>query len=233
MKTHFLLPLFALMPLTGAAQGLKSIVYDTEVAPNPNSIQPLPLPEPSTTGQTYLHEEWSIGDVVVQTGTIKQQPIRYDIYNNQIEINTQDGVKVCPIELIKTVKYTTPVFEEIILVNSSQIAKDVDFERNKLMKVEHLGEYSLLIGFSTRIIEASYRPELGVGTRTHRIVINERFYLQNDNRIIPLEKNIEDNPELRSEEQELIHEYSKKNKIKIKNEESLLKFIEFLNKKGA
>jgi hypothetical protein len=216
-----------------AAQTLGNQGKGIEFNPQPQGvISEMPLTEPKTIGTSYLFDTWHLGNIDLgENGMIRNQFIRYDLANQFIEIKFDsiikavDGIFVDNFSLVDIdgllrnyVNCNQYVYEDTRLLGFFEIITD--------------GEYSLFLKTESVFIESDYVMQLDMGTRDHKIIKNEEYYIANNNGVIKVPKSRSNILEIYSSTEGL-KEFLKKEKISTKNASDLKKLVDFLNKQNS
>lgn len=204
-----------------------------ELNPQPQGvISEMPLTEPKTIGTSYLFDTWHLGNLSMgKSGMIRNQFIRYDLANHFIEIKFDslikavDGIFVTDFSLVDVngllrnyINCNQYVYEDTRLLGFFEIIAE--------------GEYSLFLRTESVFIESDYIMQLDMGTRDHKIIKEEEYFIANNKDVIKVPKSrnsiLEIYPSV-----EGLKEFLKKEKISTKNVSDLKKLVDFLNKQNS
>lgn len=150
-------------------------------------------------------------------------PIRYDAYIDQVEVLIDDKVY----ELPKSEKFSTLKFKgsDITLVylkeDGGYFFRLVD-GKNQLVKKEKV---------KIQVIKSSIEPNSMIKDGYSKFErINPIYFIKTQEKLIKIPKNEKELIEYFPEQKIEMENFIKSNKIKIRQEESLIKLVNFLNK---
>lgn len=175
------------------------------------------------TGTPYLNKEFAPGKAACCNETM---PMRYDLYADQIEYSKEGKIYI----LLKQEPYSRILFKDsgttLILADADQNGTPV-----YLVLLNEGKEVSLLKKLSAKI-ETSQSNGNGLSGRrseTSSFALNApSYYLKVNNAYHPI-KSTKDVSDLFPGKEDAIKAYLKANKVKFNKEESLIKFVGFLN----
>lgn len=143
-----------------------------------------PLASTSYIGSPFINTEWKLADIIVadSKGVIANMPVRIDVQENLVEINHENVVKVLKAEKVYSLSFKTD--EDVFVSNKTLgIEEPVGF-----FKVIYSKKSSLLCHYYTKLIRSTYNPVLDAGVKDNKLVIEETYYIMQDQKLIKLEK---------------------------------------------
>lgn len=189
--------------------------------------------EKTTVGSKYLYNDWKIAIIQLEPGTISNCPVKFDLKNMVIEINTDNGVRTLPMARIKRLVVGNEnlldqqIFENAKAYNGAQahIAGLVEVLVNK--------QTTLLKYHYSFIKEGSYNVALDMGNNETKYLVKSKYLLFKEGKIveIPTSKKrfIKNFPEA---SQKKIAQFFNESNITLKKQNDLILFCNFLNDKG-
>ncbi|MEQ8927830.1 MAG: hypothetical protein RLO81_18580 [Fulvivirga sp.] len=223
--------LFLLMCVPAATYAqVVGAVTDTK-SNNPGEvIDLLPLPPPKLEGTFYLNDEWIVGDLWLKNNkVIKGFPLKYDLKNQLLEINTEHGIKVCQLPLIEKFVIKEPLKDSVKYYNTS-VVNNVTFDlpqgicevlvndKVKVLKYQYL-----------EIKEATYNAAINMGERNDKVLKKERLYAVVRDEVFELKNKVGKNEEVFGDKTAQVEDFAKKNGLKLKEDAEIIKVFEYYN----
>ena len=229
-KPFCLILLFLVIQKTSTAQSIgKRDIIDRSVNPG-GIIDEFPPAPPKTIGSTYINDEWSMGSLVLFTSAILvDYPMKYDLKNEQLEINHKGNVKVCPLEKIKTfswIQYGSS--DSLHFVNSRYLSKVKKNNPETILNRLYVGHNSSLYKeYYLDLKEATYVPALDMGKKDNKILVKKTYYALIDNSFYKLNSSLKKNKTVFVDNYNSMESYQKKYKLKFKNEKDLIELLKY------
>ncbi|RLD21860.1 MAG: hypothetical protein DRI71_08310 [Bacteroidetes bacterium] len=229
MKKLLTLVLFVIN-ISAIAQVSDVSVLDPFV--NPDAVlDELLLPPPPTEGNVYLNDEWLSGSLVIYgSKVINNQLLRYDIKHKHLEIKTPEEIKVCPLSLLESFSwFDKELKDSAYFVNINHIPNQTEFYDNGILEVLYEEKASLYRLYYLEVQESTYVPSLDMGRRSNKILKKSDCLLLTSGKFYTLSKTMKNNKKAFGNEFVEVSEFTKKNKLKMKNETDLVGIVRHYN----
>jgi len=175
----------------------------------------------------YINDKWLNGTIVIAPNSeVKDIPIKYDVKNNLLEIQTKDGIKIANKDKLKSFS-TKDALEEHHYVNSD------DLKIKGLTGIAEVlvpGKLPLYGGIHLRKIPANYNPAMDVGSKVDVFVIDESLFLIRDNEAFDITKAGKKILKYFGDKSSAIESYVKQNKLSYKEKSDIIKIVEEFNR---
>ena len=204
-------------------------IHDTNVDPA-GIVDELPLAPPKTIGDTYIEDDWMLGDVELLNGKkIDRYPLKYDLKNNELDISYNGEVRTCPAEKIKYFSWNKVGQKNAVkFVNTTYLINVKKGNPREVMAQAYSGN---LIGLYKQYYldfkESTYVPALDMGNKNNKILVKSYYYVLQNNEFFKLSMTLRKNKILFGGKYTEVENHSKENKLKLKKEEDLIKLIKF------
>ncbi|GEM_PF-1125118 len=181
----------------------------------------------SASNEFYLNESWQSGRISLKNGLkIESYPLKFDVFNQQVEIKVDDKVKVCPSHLINDfAMLNLEDNDSIKFVNTLNFEFQDNVPLTGFFQLIYENNYSLIAYYQVLIQQPNYVEALDIGSKQEKKVKREEYFIVDKNRILC---------ELPSHSKkltcpELPENYNTDTKMKTKTLPQKIKFMEYLN----
>jgi hypothetical protein len=171
------------------SQGNNRVGIFTDGGTNPGLVlEELKAPPPDVQGTYYLNDEWQTGAAQIKDlGAVRGLAMRYDLKNRWLEIKTQDGAKICPLnQLAFFVLYPGPQADTNLYINASLLDTPLNTSKSGIVQVLAAGKFFLQEELLE--IQPSYIPALDVGTNKVRVKRQWHLYMAKPSGVCELKK---------------------------------------------
>jgi hypothetical protein len=185
-------------------------------------------PKPDDAVETvYINDKWLYGTIVIAPNSeVKDIPIKYDVKNNFLEIQTKDGIKIASKDKLKSFS-TKDALEEHHYVNADALKIK---RLTGIAEVLVSGKLQLYAGIHLRKIPANYNPAMDVGSKIDTFVVDENLFLIRDNEAFDITKAGKKILKYFGDKSAVIESYVKQNKLSYKEKSDIIKIVEEFNK---
>ena len=186
--------------------------------------------EKTPRGSKYLYNDWRMASIEVKSGAIiKNCPVNIDLMNRQLEVNTDIGVRIVPLNAVKTVRVGDENSGDYqIFVNER------DYANNDVAMLSELvveGEVSLLKRYYIYIKEPAYNQALDMGSNEIKFITKHDIFITDKDTFIEIPKSKEKFAQLFGENAKRVGSFMRENNLKLKGVKDLVKIVAFLNEK--
>lgn len=190
-----------------------------------------------TEGSHYLYESWNLGSVALKNGSsIKNTPLKYDLYQNYLELSTERGVKVIYSENISFFEWLNTLAQKEIYYNVNEFQLEDD-ELAGFFEIIMDGALILSSYKDVQYAAPHYNQALDAGNEHGRFILKEEFYyIDQENNAIELPKKKKKFYLIFQDNAQQIEEFIKSTRFSIKHREDLRKIFIYnntLNEKKA
>lgn len=175
-------------------------------------------------GTVYLNDDWVTGTIYTSSGHVLQDaPLKYDIKNDVMEINTPDGIKTLMGKYIKQFELQEPAQKAMYVSGSNNdVAAGLHTAFYKVLASAR--DVKLLSRTELYLQKSNYSPQFDVGSKTDKLVKKENLYLAKGNDLTKLEK---DNFIVFGDKADQVKVYAKAKKLKLHKKEDAINILEF------
>ena len=217
-----------LLPFVGFAQSDGNLNPSISWDYGKGYVKTFDLNEKRTTIEYFLEDTWLPAIFVNKEGTIgeKEYLTKFDILNNQVDVNINGKTMVAPMGIVKGFTMQTPEGDRTFMA----FKPDNWNKPATYFEIIADGEIQLLVYHFAKNVGGNYNPAIDAGSRSSKIMPKEEYYILVDNKI-------EEVPKKRKAGERLFADFSKsktyfsKNKVKFKSKNDLIELVNFLNKK--
>jgi hypothetical protein len=188
-------------------------------------------PPPEVIGDFYMHTDWKEGNVLLfqDNMTIEGYPLKYDIYNDMLEIETEEGVKVIEGYRVKSFVWRKDNGKPTYFSSARNYRSETE-EITGFFEVLVDGEVPLFTKIAVRIKEPQYYEGIDVGSRDYKIVKNLEYYHASGRVVESLSRSKKGLLLAFADKEEEMTSFFKKNKINFKDEGDLMESFMYYNK---
>jgi hypothetical protein len=138
----------------------------------------IPLASPSVVGSTYLDEEWQGAEILLKDGNvITELPVRVEIEQGNVEIQFKGEIKFLNLDRVDSLKLVSRESGPKWVIKKAD-AFQVDQVPLKGIAMVYPGSpCSVVKHLYIEFLPANYNVAMDVGSRDHRKVKKEKFYL--------------------------------------------------------
>ena len=180
-------------------------------------------------GTNYLNEEWFKGDIYLKNTKVvlKGYPLRYNLDEQYLELNTKLGIKTVPLHLLSSFRVSDGKRPRVNFVNCGNYQYHDGFTvLNGIFEIIVGGEYQLLAYKQLKLIRANYTPAVDMGHKNDRWVVREKFYYVKEGLVYPIPQSKKQF--LNTMNMEGLGDFMRKNRHKLKDREDLVAIFEFM-----
>lgn len=149
------------------------------------------LPPPKTKGSTYIYDTWNLGSIALKSEkSVRNIPLKYDLYNNYLEVSSDKGIKVIYSEKIKYFEWLNAAGKTETFYNVDEFSTAEEIN-GSFFEVLHGGKFILAAIKEIDYVSPHYNQALDAGNEEGRYVTKEKFYYIDQNnfaRKIPKKK---------------------------------------------
>jgi hypothetical protein len=197
------------------------------------AINAFDMRDKTTSGNSYFNEDWYQGAAQLVDGKkVENYLMKYDILANELDIKTEEQVKVIPCDWLEEFVLKAPTaagkeeqlhrfirFDLFFKPNSSDEGfYELLYEGKKL---------NLLKQHFTETLQPDYVPALDVGSLTPKVIKKEKYFIFDGEALREVPRSKKKLLELLQPHQELAADYYKQNKPSPKREGELREFVKF------
>jgi len=227
--------LLALLQFTSSiGQRSRTFTVPIEQLYTGEAVRTYDLRDKGTKGSVYWFDDWHQGAILLANGQkMDQYKVKYDIQSWMLEINTSEGVKILPGARVKEFYLEKTEGEEKAaryhLINLREyFGQNIPSQGFYELLVD--GAYPLVKNFELDILKPNYVPALDAGETQSKIVKKTRYYLIKNKNLVELPSSPKKFAEIIRDIKPEAVEFMRKNKLKPKNEEDMIKIITFCHK---
>jgi len=188
----------------------------------------LPAKKGETKGTFYYNENWLTGSLKLTTDeTIADVPMKLNLLDKTIEIQTKDEIKVVNLYRVKNFTLSDGTNNQYFENSLGYI--NVNSEVNGVFEILVNGDTKLFLNPKVVLLPANYNEAVNAGSNNDKYTRSDKFYIYKNNELKVINnskssvlKNLEDKAEQ-------IKTYSKENNLKFKEKEDLIKIVEYYN----
>ena len=177
--------------------------------------------------RVFLIEDWSEGKFLFSTEYQTQQtfPLKYDILNQELNVNISNSIVVAPLSLIKGFKVFDGLKPATFLV-----LKPKGWNKSpSFFELLVDGEYKLLVHHYTKILPPNYNPALNSGSKNSEVKRKKDLYLLHNGIISEVSAKKKKAKKFFAKF-EALKDYFKQNDVKFNHQDDFVKVVEQLNK---
>jgi len=179
-------------------------------------------------GSLFLWDDWKNGDVELKGGEIiKDVLINYDIDKKEILLN--EDAKYYYLSIDQITGFDKMIKDPVSKTEERRFSKVLVKDKSEIMEVLVLGEYPLYKHVEIKIIKPTYNKVLDIGDRTTKIKKKSVFYIKDDGKLIKLPTKQKKARKAFSDSKPILS-YLKENKIDLKDEEEVVKMMNYINR---
>jgi len=221
--------LLLVFPIVLIAQNKVAILDDAGTNPG-LVIDELRPKAPDVTGTFYIADEWQPGNVHLNRNrSLKNYPLKYDLEHNILEINTKEGIKICPLATIETFEWINRNGDTLRFFNSGILPAARSFGGAALFERVADGKALLLAYYQTEVLAPVYVTGIDMGRKDHKIVQKVSYYLAVGNELFMLHSNRDKNKLAFGTYAEQVVDYARKNQLRFTNRNDLIRIIVYFN----
>ncbi len=131
----------------------------------------LPMEPGTVVGDVYLAKSWNTATILLTDSekTIEGYPVRYNIQDINLEINTQNGIKVLDSKRVKSMVWIDSLTRQPHYFVNASSYKEEGAPLSGLVEVLVDGEVPLLSKFYLEIVKPTYNVAMGSGSKDTKI----------------------------------------------------------------
>lgn len=192
----------------------------------------IPMEPGIVIGDNYLDKKWNTATILLyQSETmIEGYPVKYDVKNDLLEIQSRSGIKVLEGKKIKNLVWVDSITTQPhYFVNGGEYR----YENSKLLGLLEVivdGQIPLLKRSELNTKKPNYNAALDVGTRDTKIYFKDVFLYARGKELF-IVKNKEDVLKAAGDRSAEVEAFIKENKLNTNKQPGLKQVFEFLNKK--
>lgn len=191
-------------------------------------VQQIPLKPLSTTGTYFYLDEWKKGQIELFNGSkINGFSLKYDIENDELVIKTDQAVKKLDGQDVRKFALTNSL-QPINFINAKFYSIN-GIVKGGFYEILVVGENQLLSKQSVAIQQATYNPAIDMGTEENKIVKKETLFLARNMELFEFGSSQKKNLEIFGSKSQIIKQFAKDNKLKLKKKEDLIQIVSHYN----
>jgi len=215
--------------------GVQAKGMDMNLYPYGN-ISQFGVPEKSTTGSTYLYEDWKLGTAVLSSGAkIKEYPFNIDLANQTLEIMTNKGIRALEFKQIDSLAISNVGYPSQIFVNAKKY-NGAEAQIVGLVEILQQGNIVLVKYNYIYVKEGAYNAALDMGNNETKLLVRNRYFLFSNElkTLVEVPKGKKKFLELlKDSDREAAGAFLSENNLGTKEERDIKLVVSFLNEKGA
>ena len=181
---------------------------------------------PGLEGTKYMFTDWLEGSIFFYSGLGQDDLVfNYHLENNNLEIRTDEEIKVCDLNLLKAFKLK----DGRIFMNNREFDQSLGFGVSELL---YKGKISLIRTEYIEIQKPTYVKSHDVGEKDSKILHKFKYYIVKDGKAMLLNKKMKKNVDVFNSHFDKLAAYTKANSFKLNNERHIVlvakKFDELL-----
>lgn len=186
-----------------------------------------------TKGSQYLMETWKLGTITLyNNNVIENYPVNIDLLSNQLEINTDQGIKSIPLRSVKELKLSNPPYGTQSFVNTKEL-NGSNVQLTGIVELISSSNIGCAKYYSLVLKEGNYNAALDMGDDEKRFVIKSRYFFVQSQELIEVSKSRSKFVELFPENYRMeLKTYLKDNKLSLKDENDIIVIGKYLSEKG-
>lgn len=178
-------------------------------------------------GDIYLNSQWLPGKVLTKDTVLVEAPLRYRVYDDEMQVLVNGQTKALFPEQIRAVSIGERIFVPLEYKASKKKKAFAYFE----LLVE--GDLSLLLRRELEIKPADYNPALNIGSRHDQVITNEVFYYKKEGKLpLSFKQTTKSVLKVLGARKKAVAQFAKENNLTVKSKEDLIKLFQFYNRKG-
>lgn len=195
------------------------------------SVEAFETPETTNPNDNYLYEDWAFGSIDLEQTErvdIPQIPIRYNVVLNELEVKTDDMIKVVDLSLVREFNLLRPENIDPVKFKKRLLFGD----RSGIFEVIAEGKhYSAYVAYDHDVLAPDYNPQFDVGSKVPKTIIKEHYYLfsEKDSTMHEFKFRTKSFVKLFREINPAIYDQIKKTKSKFESKEELAKLMDRIN----
>jgi hypothetical protein len=181
-------------------------------------------------GSFYLNENWIAAIIYLRDGAfasnkLENIPVKVDLLNQELELNTKAGIRVLETSDIKAFEWVNPASNKLEkYANCSEFTLDgtplVGF-----CKVS-AGEIKLVRQDYAEVLKADYNVALDVGSREDKIIKKYKLYVMREAKLSPCTRKLFSSI---TDSEPLIRKFAKEHHLRPSTEESWQSVVDYWN----
>lgn len=199
---------------------------------NTDLLYGIPMEPGIVIGDNYLDKKWNTANILLyQSETmIEGYPVKYDVKNDLLEIQSRSGIKVLEGKKIKNLVWVDSITSQPhYFVNGAEYR----YGNSKLLGLIEVivdGAIPLLKRSELNVKKPNYNAALDVGSKDTKIYFKDVFLFARDKELFVI-KNKEDVLNAAGDRSTEVEAFIKENKLNTNKQPGLKQAFEFLNKK--
>jgi hypothetical protein len=194
-----------------------------------NVVYGVPAPPGLVVGDEYLDNKWNVGNLMMQSGELfERYKVRYDLKNQNLEIESLSGVKVIDSKMIRSVVWRDSETEQTRYFVTAKEFKLDDAPLIGILEVLIDGPVPLLRRHTLAIKKPDYNAALDVGSRDTKIYKKSTLYFAQNN-VLTEVKGKKWPAALFGEHNARMEEFMEANKLGVKDNQDVITIFEYYN----
>lgn len=187
-------------------------------------ITPILRPPSEMQGSVFLFDDFVLGGFSTRTGlkSIAEYQINFDLFNNQLEVSFDDGIKVCPMYLLSSfsLKNSDEVYYALELVQGYQL--------EGIGQMLYDGDLlKIFIRYSINIQEPTYVPALDMGDKNSKVMKKKDIIVLRDGKVIDFSKRLSKNRDFFSKHYQSVKKFVKEKNLDLDNRADIVSLFAF------
>jgi len=186
----------------------------------------LPVKKGVTQGSYYLVDEWRNGNITLTTDQIiENYPIKVNIKDKNIEIKTDDDIKLLELSSVSSVEWSNNGNTETF-INAATSLNNTDLG---FAQIFYDGNVKLFSKPTLVLLPANYNAALASGTNNDKYTIEQKLFIFKNENLISVRNSKSSIIKALSDKETEIKSYIKENNINCKETVDLVKVIKYYN----
>ena len=231
-KLFVLILMFSIISSFAQSDVQKDVILSNYSAgSSANVITEIPFQKGETTGSIYIAEDWYSGSLELIDGrVVANYPLKYNIRNNEIEINTEEGVRIVNYSMIKDFAWMNTTKGVELFQNCDSYTKNnEDLNLTGFFQVLVDGKTKLFIKSKIDLVESNYNVAMNAGSKSDKFVKKDEYYIYKDEQLHKILKSKGSVLNVLKDKKKEVKNYAKNNDLKFRVIEDLVKIIEYYN----
>jgi hypothetical protein len=220
--------LSAIPPNVRASNVLQGISHITQS----DMVYGIPMPAKKLIGDGYLDRHWNMASILLYKDDIliEGYPVRYDLLKDELEVNSQRGIKVLEGRRVKSFVWIDSLSQKpVYFINAAQYKNQSNEKLTGFFAVLSDGRLPLFKKTTAAIKQSNYSVQLNMGNPDDKVLKKEALYYAADGIVYNVPKTKKKLLPLFGDKQKQIDEFIKVNSLDVSNDDGLIKAFTHFN----